>query len=133
LPNPTATPQAFKGFTRIHVTPTGDLEIWTLGADRIPTAWREDPRWAGPSGGGDRRGPAHAAAAPSRWLPAGEASALRRALARAASTARGGKKGAGGGGSGAAAAAAAARVLDPSQGFRVVDVVFVPKKRPGAA
>ena len=36
---------------------------------QVPCEWREDPRWRGPEGGGDRRQPAHRAAFPSRWLP----------------------------------------------------------------
>jgi hypothetical protein len=138
-------PQAFKGFTRIHITPKGDLEIWTLGADRVPSAWREDPRWRAPGGGGDRSAPAHAAAVPSRWLPAAEAGVLRRAVARAVAVVTRGARGKGSAAAAAAAAAAgaadqqrqqqaaaaaAAAVLDPSLGFKVVDYLFVPKRRP---
>lgn len=145
--------QAYKGFARLRITKEGDLEIWALGADRVPAAWREDPRWRGPRGAGGGSGggggaaaapppaPAHAAAVPSRWLPAGEAAALRRAAARRL---RGGKGAAAGaaGGAGApasaaalaeAADAAAAGVVDPALGFRVVDYVFVPRRRNAAA
>lgn len=38
--------------------------------ERVPTAWREDPNWRGPQGAGGGRLPAHAAAFPSRWVPA---------------------------------------------------------------
>jgi hypothetical protein len=37
---------------------------------QVPCAWQEDPRWRGPSGGGNRRQAAHRAEWPSRWLPA---------------------------------------------------------------
>jgi hypothetical protein len=40
--------------------------------ERVPTAWREDPNWHGPQGAGSGRLPAHAAAHPSRWVPAEE-------------------------------------------------------------
>mmetsp|Transcript_31178 Transcript_31178/g.92979 ORF Transcript_31178/g.92979 Transcript_31178/m.92979 type:complete len:255 (-) Transcript_31178:755-1519(-) len=62
----------FKALTRMHVTKAGDLEIYTLAMHKVPTAWREDPRWAGHNGGGGAPAkgvPAHAAKWPSRWLP----------------------------------------------------------------
>ncbi|BDA40538.1 hypothetical protein COCOBI_01-1910 [Coccomyxa sp. Obi] len=59
-----------KGFSRIHITPEGDLHVYGLAIDQVPCQWREDPRWRSSSGGGSRRRPAHLADYPSRWLPA---------------------------------------------------------------
>ncbi len=53
-----------------HARRDGDLEIYTLAIDKVPTAWREDPRWRSPQGGGNAALPAHLAKHPSRWLPA---------------------------------------------------------------
>ncbi|KAF5444980.1 hypothetical protein F2P56_034071 [Juglans regia] len=33
----------YKGFTRFHIKADGDLEVFTLGVDKVPWAWREDP------------------------------------------------------------------------------------------
>lgn len=44
----------------------GDLEVYSVGVDRVPGQWVEDPAWRGPLGGGNTALPAHAAAAPSR-------------------------------------------------------------------
>ena len=58
----------FKGFCRFHITRGGDLEMWGLALERVPHAWREDPRWRTPQGGGNRDAPAHRAKYPSRWV-----------------------------------------------------------------
>jgi len=34
--------------TRMHITREGDLEVFTLALDKIPTHWREDPAWSPP-------------------------------------------------------------------------------------
>jgi hypothetical protein len=73
-----------KGFTRIRVAPDGDLHIYTVATDDVPTRWLEDPRWRGPGGGGGAAAaarPAHEAAHPSRWAPA--AAVLGRRAGRA--------------------------------------------------
>ena len=36
---------------------------------QVPYAWREDPKWRGPDGAGNRKGYAHKAEYPSRWIP----------------------------------------------------------------
>jgi hypothetical protein len=69
-------------YKRLHVQPSklpacclllscrnGDLDIYTVAVDNVPTEWQEDPRWSGPWGGGNPGLPAHAARYPSRWLP----------------------------------------------------------------
>ena len=60
----------FKGFCRFHVTKAGDLEMFGLALEKVPQAWREDPRWRTPQGGGNRDAPAHRAKFPSRcgWV-----------------------------------------------------------------
>ncbi|KAL6778167.1 hypothetical protein ACKKBG_A17180 [Auxenochlorella protothecoides x Auxenochlorella symbiontica] len=58
-----------KGFLRMHITPAGDLEIFSLGLDTVPRAWREDPAWRAPGGGGDAGVPGWRARHPSRWVP----------------------------------------------------------------
>ena len=61
----------FKGFTRLRFAPSGDLHVYTVATDAVPSAWCEDPRWRGPGGGGGgTHRPAHEAAHPSRWAPA---------------------------------------------------------------
>lgn len=61
-----------KGFLRMHVTPSGDLEMFFLGLDQVPHSWAEDPRWRAPGGGGYPDLPAHKARLPSRWAPVEE-------------------------------------------------------------
>jgi hypothetical protein len=118
----------FKGLTRLHITPEGDLEIYTLGMDRVPTSWREDPRWYGPAGAGSRRMPAHVAAYPSRWVPAEDMdlSGTLSGELEAAGVAFEHKQR---GGSVDGEAAAAAAAASPSTGLRLVDYVKVPRVR----
>uniref|UniRef100_A0A7S0RR47 Uncharacterized protein n=1 Tax=Chlamydomonas leiostraca TaxID=1034604 RepID=A0A7S0RR47_9CHLO len=59
-----------KALTRLHITRNGELEVYTVGVDRVPGRWVEEAGWRGPLGGGNRALPAHAAAVPSRWRPA---------------------------------------------------------------
>eukprot|EP00873_Tetraselmis_striata_P039964 jgi/Tetstr1/460228/TSEL_005543.t1 len=54
----------YKGFLRMHISPEGELNIWSLAMRRVPRHWREDPRWAGFLGGGDKRIPSHKAKYP---------------------------------------------------------------------
>lgn len=60
-----------KGFLRLHVTRSGELEIFSLGLKDVPSNWKEDPRWRAPGGGGVEQ-PAHEARWPSRWVPVTE-------------------------------------------------------------
>ncbi|KAF5843710.1 hypothetical protein DUNSADRAFT_8225 [Dunaliella salina] len=32
--------------TRMHITREGDLEVYSLALDKVPTRWREDPSWS---------------------------------------------------------------------------------------
>jgi hypothetical protein len=133
----------FKGLSRLHITADGDLEIFTLGMDRVPTAWQEDPRWYGPAGAGSGRVPAHMALYPSRWMPAAAAEASGGGGLRSGSF--GGDFEAAGlwdaskqqqvgrgpvGHEEAAAAAAMAAAGSPDMGLRLVDYVKVPRIRP---
>ncbi|DBB07470.1 TPA: hypothetical protein ACH3X3_008941 [Trebouxia sp. C0006] len=60
----------FKGFSRLHINTDGDLEIYGLAMDKVPCAWREDPKWRSSQGAGNRKGYSHKADYPSRWIPA---------------------------------------------------------------
>lgn len=108
----------FKGLTRMHITKDGDLEIFTLGYDRVPTVWREDPRWHGEQGAGSGQIAAHAATYPSRWVPAGVSKAGAGQLSQAddSTSIPAGSPGVGD---------------DASLGLRVVDYLKVPRQRPG--
>lgn len=100
----------FKGFLRFHITRSGDLEMFSLGLERTPFAWREDPRWRTPQGGGNRSAPAHKAKYPSRWLPVEEKrgrARMRGRMLRAAPP--------------------------PESCLKVVDYLLVPRYRHGTA
>ncbi|EFJ44074.1 hypothetical protein VOLCADRAFT_65342, partial [Volvox carteri f. nagariensis] len=58
-----------KSFCRLHIGPSGDLQLYTLALDEVPTRWQEDPRWRGRGGGGNPGVVAHEAHYPSRWVP----------------------------------------------------------------
>ncbi len=108
----------FKGFCRLHITPQGDLEVFSLGCARVPTRWKEDPKWARPGGGGDRSAASHAADVPSRWVPADGGGGVNEGDGLADEDEMGHGSGAEGGGA-----------ADASRGFRVVDYLRVPRKR----
>ncbi|KAH7619432.1 hypothetical protein NADE_006274 [Nannochloris sp. 'desiccata'] len=65
-----------KGFLRLHITKTGDLEVFALGLEESPSNWREDPRWKSPGGGGIAGVAGHRARWPSRWVPVFESAGL---------------------------------------------------------
>lgn len=93
-----------KGFLRMHVTTSGDLEIFALGLEESPSVWREDPRWRG-SGGGGAPGvtSAHRTRWPSRWTPVTE------------NTRAGGRK-------------RIRTATPPESQLKVVDYIYVPKQ-----
>ncbi|OIW20273.1 hypothetical protein TanjilG_08233 [Lupinus angustifolius] len=37
----------YKAFTRFHIKSDGDLEVFTLAVDKVPKAWKLDPKWEG--------------------------------------------------------------------------------------
>ncbi|KAG2663747.1 hypothetical protein I3760_16G048000 [Carya illinoinensis] len=37
----------YKAFTRFHIKPDGDLEVFTLAVDKVPKEWKLDPDWDG--------------------------------------------------------------------------------------
>ncbi len=47
----------------------GAVQVFSIAIERVPTAWREDPRWRAPGGAGADARPAHLADVPSRWAP----------------------------------------------------------------
>lgn len=61
--------QDHKGFCRFHITPNGDLELFSLATNKIPSLWEEDVQWKGIFGGGGVQQLAHLAEFPSRWIP----------------------------------------------------------------
>ncbi|KAK9835056.1 hypothetical protein WJX81_007542 [Elliptochloris bilobata] len=100
-----------KGFSRLHVTPAGDLHIYGLAMDKVPHDWREDPRWRGAAGGGCRRQPAHRADYPSRWLPAAGQAPGREGSGSAWGT------------------AGEADESEPAGAVKVIDFLEVPQRR----
>jgi len=61
--------QNHKGFSRLHITKKGDLEIHTLAVDEVPSSWREDPSWRAGLSCGQLCADTHHSAHPSRWVP----------------------------------------------------------------
>lgn len=55
----------YKAFTRFHIKPDGDLEVFTLAVDKVPKEWKLDPKWEG-----EPRPPeqlSHLRKFPSKW------------------------------------------------------------------
>ncbi|XP_058221028.1 uncharacterized protein LOC131331170 [Rhododendron vialii] len=55
----------YKAFTRFHIKPDGDLEVFTLAVDKVPKEWKVDPKWEG-----EPRSPeqlSHRRNFPSKW------------------------------------------------------------------
>lgn len=90
--------EGFKNFLRFHITTQGDLEVcgrvgerapgclsdrsaaphpsprrqmFVIGCDRVPRAWKRDPAWTGGRGRTflDPSRPSYAWDAPSKWMP----------------------------------------------------------------
>lgn len=59
----------YKGFLRLHISKRGDLEVFALGTDKVPRAWKEDPRFRSTDGGGNKKIPSYKMQFPSRWAP----------------------------------------------------------------
>lgn len=64
--------QNFKGLVRMRISPEGDLHVYGLGLDRVPSSWREDPNWKRCR---EENPAVHEAPwlaqFPSRWIPQG--------------------------------------------------------------
>ena len=39
--------QHWKNFLRLHIKENGDLEVFSIGLDRVPKKWKKDERWSG--------------------------------------------------------------------------------------
>ncbi|GMY28607.1 polyadenylate-binding protein RBP47C-like [Fagus crenata] len=52
----------YKGFTRFHINSVGDLEVYTLGVDKVPKEWELDPEW--------NKEPNSNPYIPSKWMAA---------------------------------------------------------------
>lgn len=39
--------EGYKNIVRFHINRSGDLEVYTLGVDRVPKSWMKDPMWSG--------------------------------------------------------------------------------------
>jgi len=54
----------YKNLLRFHITKKGNLEVYSLGVDRVPNRWVQDPSWF------RSKQPSHQWAVPSQWIPA---------------------------------------------------------------
>lgn len=63
--------QDWKNFVRLHISPSGDLEIYVIGIDRTPRRWKRDDEWSGARGHRflDPGKPSYAWSRPSKWVP----------------------------------------------------------------
>ncbi|KZV52544.1 Calcineurin-like metallo-phosphoesterase superfamily protein isoform 1 [Dorcoceras hygrometricum] len=55
----------YKSFTRFHIDPKGDLEVFTLAVDKVPKEWKLDPNWEGESK--QPQNPSYLRKHPSKW------------------------------------------------------------------
>ena len=60
--------EGYKNVVRFHINTAGDLEVYTLGLDRVPTKWEKDPHWSGHDPG-SAGVPSHQWAKPSVLRP----------------------------------------------------------------
>ena len=59
--------EGYKNIVRFHINRRGDLEVYTLGLDKVPTRWVKDPKWSGQTELGSN--PSHAWDRPSVLKP----------------------------------------------------------------
>lgn len=59
--------EGYKNIVRMHINRAGDLEIYTLGLDRVPKMWSKDPNWSGHTAAGTQ--PSHEWSHPSLVRP----------------------------------------------------------------
>ncbi|KAL8166043.1 hypothetical protein V2J09_007542 [Rumex salicifolius] len=57
----------YKSFTRFHIKPDGDLEVFTLAVDKVPKEWKVDPEW---DEEGKKQQMSHLRKHPSNWSAA---------------------------------------------------------------
>jgi len=60
----------YKSFLRCHITPTGDMDIYTLAIDKVPKEWALDPQWELEQTSQVGLA-AHRRKHPSQWIPVG--------------------------------------------------------------
>ncbi|KAM7278840.1 hypothetical protein ACFE04_005974 [Oxalis oulophora] len=58
----------YKSFTRFHIKPDGDLEVFTLAVDKVPKEWNLDPDWDSES----KQLLSHLRKFPSKWSAASQ-------------------------------------------------------------
>lgn len=56
----------YKSFTRFHISPTGNLDCYTLAVDKVPREWKLDSDWEAEQ---KKRLPSHLRQHPSKWIP----------------------------------------------------------------
>ncbi|RHY29767.1 hypothetical protein DYB32_009127 [Aphanomyces invadans] len=59
---------SYKNFLRLHIKSNGDLEIFALGVDKMPTKWIRDPDWSGATQA-EKVSPSYEWKVPSYWKP----------------------------------------------------------------
>ncbi|KAG0612584.1 hypothetical protein M758_6G039400 [Ceratodon purpureus] len=60
----------YKSFTRCHITPKGDLHVYTLAIDKVPKQWALDPHWEAEQAC-QKEVASHMREFPSKWTPVG--------------------------------------------------------------
>lgn len=55
-----------KSFLRLHITEAGDLEVFSIGVDKVPRYWEQDREWDGLR---KLDTPSYLWEKPSRWVP----------------------------------------------------------------
>jgi len=63
--------QHYKNFVKLHIKEDGELEIFAIGLQKVPTKWVKDPAWEGnyPNRKRSTIRPSWSLQRPSKWIP----------------------------------------------------------------
>jgi len=64
--------QHWKNFVKLHIRPDGELEIFAIGLEKVPTDWTKDPMWQGQGTQSKKKSdvrPSWTLQHPSKWVP----------------------------------------------------------------
>lgn len=60
----------WKNFLKLHITQNGDLELFAIGLQKVPSRWIKDKNWDGHNSKLMQHNPTWSWKRPSKWVPA---------------------------------------------------------------
>lgn len=59
----------YKNFLKLHIKENGELEVFAIGLQKVPTKWCKDSQWDGRRSKWQKQEPTWLWEKPSKWIP----------------------------------------------------------------